>query len=223
MLKTVIFDIDGTLLNTEPVYMQAWMEAGKRFGYNVTREALLQTRAVSKQIAMERLQRCCGADFPYDTVRKERIRIAEELFQITPPEQLRMPGALETLTLLREKGFTLAAATSTERNQTAAHLAQGELTDFFSAIVCGDMVKKGKPEPEIFLKVAELVGAKPEECLVVGDTPADVLAAEAAGMKMVLIPDQVPPTEELKARCFACLEHLGQLWECLERLGASGR
>lgn len=211
MIKTVIFDIDGTLLDTEPVYMRAWMEAGKLFGYHVTREALLQTRAVSKQIAMERLQACCGADFPYDTVRKERIRIAEELFQITPPERLRMPGALDMLRWLKDRGVTLAAATSTERNQTMAHLARGELTEFFSAIVCGDMVRRGKPDPEIFLKAAELVGAEAGDCLVVGDTPADVLAAEAAGMKMILIPDQVSPTEEMKRRCYGCVENLGQL------------
>ena len=219
MIKTVIFDIDGTLLNTEPVYMQAWMEAGKLFGYNVTREALLQTRAVSKQIAMERLRACCGADFPYDTVRKERVRIAEELFRVTPPEQLRMPGALELLQWLRELGITLAAATSTERDQTAAHLAQGQLTEFFSGVICGDMVKKGKPDPEIFLKAAELAGADPKDCLVVGDTPADVLAAYAAGMRMALIPDQVAPTKELKERCFVCLEELGQLREYLENMG----
>lgn len=221
MLKTVIFDIDGTLLNTEPVYMQAWMEAGKLFGYHVTREALLQTRAVSKQIAIERLQYYCGADFPYDTVRKERVRIAEELFQITPPEQLRMPGALETLQWLKDRKITLAAATSTERDQTMAHLAQSELTGFFSAIVCGDMVEKGKPDPEIFLRAAELVGADPKECLVVGDTPADVLAAAAAGMKMVLIPDQVPANEKILASSWKCLENLYQLQSLLstEQIG----
>lgn len=215
MFKTVIFDVDGTLLNTEPVYMRAWQEAGALFGYDVPMEALLQTRAVNKAVAQERFRFYCGEDFDYDTVRRERVRIGEALIGQTAPEALRMPGALEVLTALKAEGYTLAAATSTPRQESLEHLRRAELEHLFSGVVCGDMISRGKPEPDIFLEAARLTGSRPEACLAVGDTPADVLSATAAGMKVILIPDQVPPTEEIKNRCLACLENLEQLWEYL--------
>ena len=219
MFQTIIFDVDGTLLNTEPVYMRAWQEAGAIFGYHVPTEALLRTRAVNRQVAEAVFRRYCGERFDYATVRKERVRIGEELIRTTAPRQLRMPGALEVLTALKEMGYILAAATSTPRQESLEHLQRAELGDFFTAVVCGDMICRGKPEPDIFLEAARLAGAEPEQCLAVGDTPADVLAATAAGMKVVLIPDQVPPTEEIKARSWHCLENLEQLLAVLRAMG----
>ena len=215
MLKAVVFDVDGTLLNTEPIYMRAWQEAGALFGYDVPMEALLQTRAVSTAIAQEVFRRYCGGDFDYAAVRKERVRIGEELIRKASPEQLRMPGAMALLEYLQEKGYILAAATSTPRQESLAHLEQGGILQFFSGVVCGDMVSRGKPAPDIFLKAAELAGADPKTCLAVGDTPADVLSATGAGMQVALIPDQVPATEEIKALAWKCLENLSQLQQLL--------
>lgn len=218
MFKTIIFDIDGTLLNTEPIFMEAWVAAGAALGYAIPREVLLQTRAVSIPVAMERFHFWCGEDFPYEQARKERVRIAEETILQTAPEQLRMPGAHALLNWLKSKGYALAAATSTGREHTYAHLKQAELLGFFDAIVCGDMVRHGKPAPDIFLEAARLAGTAPRDCLVVGDTPADVRAANAAGMPVVLIPDQVPATEETKALSWKCLQGLDRLLELLQNL-----
>ena len=211
MFKTIIFDVDGTLLNTEPIYMRAWQEAGALFGYDVPMEALLQTRAVNKAVAEERFRFYCGEDFSYDTVRKERVRIGEELIGRTLPEELRMPGALEVLRALKDRGYTLAAATSTPSRESLEHLRAAEIEGFFSVVVCGDMVARGKPEPDIFLEAARLTDSCPGDCLAVGDTPADVRAATAAGMQVVLIPDLVPATGEIKGLSWKCLEKLSQL------------
>ena len=85
-------------------------------------------------------------------------------------------------------------------------------------VVCGDMVEHGKPEPDIFLKAAELSGVTPAECIVVGDSPADVNAAYAAGIPMVLIPDQVPLNPDTQSKSRFVLQDLSQLRPILDQI-----
>lgn len=214
MKNTIIFDVDGTLLDTERLYMQAWREAGKLFGYEISQEVLLQTRAVNGAVADACFRRAYGADFPIDDIYTERVKFSEELIGNMHPQQLYKPFALETLEQLKKEGYTLAVASTTSRAKTISHLEHAGLLPFFSTVVCGDMVEHGKPEPDIFLKAAELCGAKPEDCLVVGDSPADVGAATAAGIPIILIPDQVPlnpHTESVSWRVLETLENVPRL------------
>lgn len=211
MKQAVIFDVDGTLLDTERIYMEGWRQGGALMGYPVPDTALVRTRAVSKEVAIPIYQAYCGADFPYEEIRAHRTRIAEEIIAASTPEQLWMPGVRETLEALRQKGYRMAVATSTKLEFTLAHLKQAGLLEYFQAVVTGEMVEKGKPAPDIFLLAAERLGCDPKECVAVGDTPADVLAGSAAGMEVYLIPDQVPANPETRARSRRVLEHLGQL------------
>lgn len=216
MKKAIIFDVDGTLLDTERIFMEGWRRGGALFGYTVTEEALLKTRAVQKAVAVPIFEACCGKGFPYEEIRRERVRIAEEIIGASTPEQLRMPGALEALQTLSQRGYALAVASSTKQELTRAHLEHTGLLKFFQAVVTGDMIQRGKPEPDIFLEAARRLGVSPEDCAVVGDSPADVLAGTAAGMDVYLIPDQVPANPQTTALSRRVLENLGQLLGALE-------
>lgn len=218
MVKAVIFDVDGTLLDSEKIYMQAWREVGLEFGYDIPEQALKETRAVRPSIAREIFRQHCGQDFPYDECLTRRAEISERLFAEQTKETLLMPYAEQTLQWLTRQGIPMAVASSTRYEKTCTHLRQGTLLDYFSAVVGGDMVTQGKPAPDIFLKAAQLLDAEPSECVVVGDTPADVSAAAAAGMKMILIPDQVPANEQTIAMSRKVLSGLHQLPEALEEL-----
>lgn len=216
MKNTVIFDVDGTLLDTERIYMEGWRQGGALLGYPVPDAALVRTRAVSRAVALPIYQAYCGEDFPYDAVRAHRTRIAEEIIAASTPEQLWKPGVREVLEALRERGCRMAVATSTGLEFTLAHLKQAELLDYFQAVVTGEMVERGKPAPDIFLLAAQRLGSRPEDCAVVGDSPADVFAGFDAGMDVYLIPDQVPANPDTVARSRRVLEHLGQLIDAME-------
>lgn len=216
MKKSIIFDVDGTLLDTEKIFMEGWRQAGAKFGYNVTHEALMKTRAVAKAVAISVFRACCGEDFPYDTIWQERTKISEEIIEKSTPEQLWKPGVREVLDQLTAKGYRMAVASSTRQELTRAHLAHAGLLDYFQAVVTGDMVTNGKPAPDIFLLAAQKLGSEPKDCIVVGDTPADVFAGHAAGMEVYLIPDQVPANPDTIARSRRVLENLRQLLPALE-------
>lgn len=195
MLKAVIFDVDGTLLDTERIYMQAWKDAAAEQGYVMPDELLNKTRGVDAKVAARIFEEEIGNGFSYQKTRPIRVRIAEEIIERESP--ILKPGVLELLSFLREKGIRLSVASSTKTKTTKEHLRTNGIADWFEVIVGGDMITKGKPNPDIFLKAAELLGEAPENCIVVEDSPAGIRAGSAAGMKTVLVPDQAAITQEI--------------------------
>lgn len=216
MIKAIIFDVDGTLLNTERIFMRGWKEAGALFGYDIPQDVLLRTRAISKALATAIFKEALGEDFSYSTVQKERVRISEEIIAACSPEELQMPHAAETLAWLKEQNIPMAVASSSSYQHTKEHLEHAGLFHYFQAAVGGDMIQNGKPAPDIFLKAAELLAIPTEECVVVGDTPADVMAAHAAGMRMVLIPDLVAVTEQTRELSSMILASIAELPDALQ-------
>lgn len=209
MTKAVIFDVDGTLLNTERIYMRAWKEAGKAAGFTITDEVLLRTRAISRADATVILQEALGQDFSYDALYPVRLELSEAY--IAQSRDLLMPGVAQALEALRSRGIPMAVASSTNREKTVSHLEHAGLLPWFDAVVGGDMVTRGKPNPDIFLLAAQMLGQEPAHCMVVEDTPAGIRAAIAAGMQPVLIPDCVKADPSLVPHCRAVLESMAQL------------
>ena len=209
MVQAIIFDVDGTLLNTERIYMHSWKIAGAAAGFDVTQDVLLRTRAINREEAKKIFQDALGKEFDYDAIQKARTVISEEL--IAQSTDLLLPGVREALDTLKAKGYPMAVASSTGREKTVSHLEHAGLLHYFDAVVGGDMVERGKPNPDIFLKAASILGIAPENCMVVGDTPADIRAATAAGMTRVLIPDCVQPDETIRSMSDHILDSMADL------------
>ena len=216
MLKAVIFDVDGTLLDTERIYMQAWKDAAAELGYVMPDEVLQKTRAVNTKDAARIFEEEIGNGFSYEKTRPIRVRIAEEIIERESP--ILKPGVLELLEYLQQKGIRLSVASSTNTKTTKEHLQINGLADRFEVIVGGDMIQKGKPNPDIFLKAAELLGEAPENCIVVEDSPAGIRAGTSAGMKAVLVPDQAAITPEIIALSDVVLESLLEMPAYVEKL-----
>jgi len=190
----VIFDMDGTLLSTEILCRRAWRQAALEIGKEMPDSLYGQLLGRPNKEAAAVLKELWGASFKSE----DYTRRTEALYLgIIEREGIMLrDGILDLLMLFKERGIPLAVATSTRRKLAQRKLALCGLTSYFAAVVGGDEVTLGKPNPEIFLQAAEKLGVPPDDCIVFEDSDAGVLGAHAAGMKCVLVPDISSPREE---------------------------
>lgn len=195
-IKAIIFDCDGTLLDSERIYLSTWELVAKPMGYEVPMEVLLDNRGKGNDYCRANLLRVMGEDFPIDEIYKKRREMNELVFMAT--ENVVKEGVKELLQWMKKHHIVGAVASAKTYKMTAEHLIHAKIFECFDAVIGGDMVEHNKPEPDSFLKAAELLGVSANECMVVGDTLSDMQAAKAAGMKAVFVPDLVKANDEIR-------------------------
>lgn len=216
MIKAVIFDMDGLILDTEKLLMQFWKEAAALYGFEVKTEHFLGIRSLSPKLAEPKLKGIFGEEFDYKTIRAKRRELMENYIAENGVEK--KPGLDKLLTYLKEKGYLTAVATSTDMSRTTQYLNMAGVLGCFDKIVCAPNVKNGKPEPDIYIKAAAELGLPAGECLALEDSPNGIISAYRAGCMPVMIPDLSEPDEELLKFCAARLDDLGQVIDLLEKL-----
>ncbi len=183
----VIFDLDGTLVDTEPLYTQAAQAVLARFGktydWSIKRHTVGGDPMAGARFVVETL----ALPITPEAYLEEREALLRELCRTAPPK----PGAVRLVEQLRARNVKLAVGTSSPRELCTLKLSTQEAFRHFDAVVCSDDpgISSGKPAPDIFLRAAELLRAPPETCLVFEDTPKGVEAAIAAGMQVIVTPD----------------------------------
>lgn len=193
-IEAVLFDMDGLVLDTEKLYTRFWMEAANALGYPMTFEQGLGMRSLNRIYGAQKLKSYFGENIDYDAVRNKRIELMDAF--VEKEGVYWKPGIHELLAFLKEKNIKTAIATSSPIERTIKYLSSVNMEKSFDEIVSGYMVEKGKPEPDIFLYAANKLGKKPENCMVLEDSPAGILAAYKAGCIPVMVPDQDEPDEE---------------------------
>lgn len=186
-IKGVIFDMDGLMLDTEKLYNRFWREAAAEFGYAMTYEHALIIRSMNPVICSATLKKLLGKDFPYEETKNLRRELMKEYVQIHGVEKKK--GLDELLQYLKQNKMKTAVATSSNRRRTEWYLTSVGVWEYFDEIICGDMVKKGKPEPDIYLTAAKQLELFPDECIALEDAPAGILSAYRARCHPVFVPD----------------------------------
>ena len=217
-VRGLIFDLDGTLADTEGLYQRFWLEAANSLGYPMQRRHTLMIRSMAASVAGPLMRREVCPDFDYEAVRDRRRVIMAEWIDAHGVQP--KPGAPEILRYAAEHGIPAALATTTPQERVHRVLGLLGLEGMFAAIVSGDMIEHGKPAPDIYLLAAKRLGVAPEDAVGVEDSPTGVRACHAAGLYTVLIPDQDEPDAETAALCDAVLPSLFALRELLTYAGA---
>lgn len=205
-IKGLLFDMDGLILDTEKLYTRFWMEAANGLGYPMTREQALGLRSLNKEFGAAKLQSYFDRPVDYEEVRLKRIELMNAFIEAEGVET--KPGVGELIAFLKDKGIRTAIATSSPLERAEKYLESVGLQNAFDKIISGYMVKKGKPEPDIYQLAARELGLEPCECLALEDSPSGILSANRAGCFPVMIPDQDEPTEETEAILFAKVDSL---------------
>lgn len=213
MIKAVIFDMDGVLIDTEKHYNAAWCEAARMAGFDFTREHALMLRSCDAQLGAKMMKDIFGERFDYFAIRDVRRRLVAERLEKYGLEK--KPGLDEILDFLHEKGIKRAVATATPLALTLQHLERIGVKDKFDKIVSAKQVAHGKPAPDVYLYACEQIGERPQDCIAVEDSPNGIKSAYAAGCKPVMVPDLSQPDEEVTPLLYGVADTLAGLKKML--------
>ncbi len=205
MPAAVIFDMDGTLLDTERVSQTAWRRAAADLGITIPEETLRAFVGCSLPNARVMINELFGDE---DLTDRLFAHEADVFFQIRDAELETKPGALACVRSLAESGIPVALATSTSREHALPSLDRFGFREHFCATVFGDEVARSKPEPDIYLEIARRLEVDPRTCVAVEDSFNGVRAGHAAGMRVVMVPDYDQPTPEIRTLCHLVLPSL---------------
>lgn len=214
-MQAVIFDMDGTLIDTERVSQAAWRRAAQDFRIEIPEHILHAFVGCSIPNAMNMIDDEFG-----DPAFTERLfNRRHEIFDATWKDELELkPGAAEAVAAVRERGLAAALATSSVRDRAITSMERLGLMELFDAAVFDEDIEHHKPAPDVYLVAADHLGVEPTRCVTVEDSFNGVRAGAAAGMRTIMVPDYNEPTPEIRALCAEVLTTLHELPAALDRL-----
>jgi HAD superfamily hydrolase (TIGR01549 family) len=209
--RAVIFDLDGLLVDTERLAMQAHAEIARELCVDAPEDFCRHMIGIPADACLALVKDRFGPEFEADDfLRHCRDRL--EAF-IAKGELNTKTGATDLLDVLDELRLPRAIATSSGRAKADSHLKAAGLRDRFELIVTRDDVARGKPHPDLYLEAARRLGADPKTCLALEDSHNGIRAAHAANMMVIMVPDLLPPTAETRSACVTTVQDLHRVAE----------
>lgn len=212
MAKAAIFDMDGTLVDTERLYRQGWLYAAEAVGEVPHPDFPAAMSSVSGKAAEKNLH----SFYPNQSHATMQKICKEKFLELVKTDLSLMPGVRELLTYLKENGYKIAMATSSGHDVIDYNINKCGIAEFFDALVSSKDVENGKPAPDIYLLAAEKVNVPIEDCYVFEDTNNGVLGAVASGAKTIMVVDLSQPDEFAKANCSKIYNSMNEVLEAMK-------
>lgn len=216
MLEAVIFDMDGVIFDSEALVLKTWKQVAGKYGIPDIEETCRECLGTNHEATKNIFKKHYGEDFPYDTYKKEMAELFHQ--QAAGGNLEKKPGIHELLEYLRSLKIKTGLASSTREEIVRKELSEGGLLSYFDEIVCGDMVKRSKPAPDIYLEACRRLLVKPEHCYGIEDSYNGIRALKSAGMHPLMVPDLAEPTEEMEMLSECILPSLYEVKEYLKKI-----
>lgn len=214
--QAVVFDMDGVIFDTERLVIEFWKEVAKKHNIPNVEHTCIQCLGTNRVRTREIFLENYGADFPFDPYRAEVTELFNTHYKGVPlPTK---PGVRELLSYLQEQDIKVGLASSTAQHLVRDEIGTAGLLPYFQTLVCGDMVEHSKPATDIFLKACEILNADPTKSIAIEDSFNGIRSAHCAGMTPIMVPDQVQPTDEIRALAFHVMPSLLDVLNWLKTL-----
>lgn len=186
-IRACIFDLDGVIVDTAVYHYQAWKRLANQLGFDFTEEDNEKLKGISRKGSLDLILGWGGVNIT-ENEKEDLARLKNSwyvgMISVMTPQEI-LPGTAEFLKSLKDNGYKIALGSASKN--AGIILDKVGLTPYFDAIVDGNTVTASKPDPQVFLKGAELLRVRPGQCIVFEDALAGIEAARAAGMKVVAI------------------------------------
>ncbi|OUO56868.1 HAD family hydrolase [Candidatus Avelusimicrobium gallicola] len=217
MITTVIFDMDGLLFDTEPIYFECYKKAAAEDGLNFTYELFESCVGISREEAARFILQHFG---PQTDMQKLHVRTGEifEEYLANDGEIRFRPGAKQAVEFFYNRGLKVALASSNITRWVMFLLEKKGIKKYFSSVTTSDDVFRPKPDPEVYLKTAQKLGVDVSECLVFEDSVAGATAAISARMRTCVVPQIKKPTQFVRENAFKIYHSLEDIYPDMDEL-----
>ena len=207
--NAVIFDMDGIIFDSERLILDCWERVGEKYHFSNIKEVCIDCIGTNKVKTKEIVCAYYGESFPYDKYNKEAAGLFKEYVQTKglPTKK----GVRELLQYLQAERIPIGLASSTKLAIVEEELRQAGLFDYFQVVIGGDLLKRSKPEPDIYLLACEKMGILPKYAYAIEDSYNGIRSAYRAGMMPIMVPDILQADVEMKEKSIAILHDLLQV------------
>ena len=217
-IEGMVFDMDGTLLDTERQYIDGYIELAKEWGLELPKELPYECMGLPREKVRQKYAEYYGEDFEFEKFKGEMM---ERLHKLWERDGIPVKtGVQELLDYCREREIPCAVATSTARESAVPMLKKAGLLEYFTSVVCGDEIKNGKPNPDIFLEGARRIGVPPEKCGGAEDSRSGICAVHSASMTAFFMIDVLEPDKEIEKTADYICSDMFKVMDIIEDLNS---